>query len=47
MDRRLFLFGVVIVCCLAYPPFLGLWIGIALFYGLALLAYIVMGGILR
>lgn len=47
MDRWLFLFGVILVCCCFYPPFLGVCIGIGLFYGIALVVYLVLGGILR
>lgn len=39
MDRWLFLVGVVVVCCILCPPFLGLWMGIACFYAVASVVY--------
>ena len=47
MDRWLFLFGVILVCCCFYPPFLGVCIGIGLFYGIACVVYILLGGMMR
>jgi hypothetical protein len=47
VDRWLFLFGVIAVCCLLYPPFLGLWIAVACFYGVAFVIYTVLGGLMR
>lgn len=34
MDRWMFLVGVIVVCCILCPPFLGLWIGVGLFCGI-------------
>jgi len=47
MDRWLFVMGVTVVCCILYPPFLGLCMGIAGFYALAYAIYAVLGGIMR
>jgi len=47
VDRWLFLAGVVFVCCILHPPFLGLWIGIGGFYFLAYIVYTMLGGIMR
>lgn len=43
VDRWLFLFGVVGLCCCIYPPFLGVCIGVGLFYGVACVVYILLG----
>lgn len=47
MDRWLFLLGVVAVCCLLCPPFLGVVIGVGFYFGLAVVIYVVLGGIMR
>jgi hypothetical protein len=47
MDRWLFLMGVIVVCCILCPPFLGVWIGIGGSCFLAYIVYTVLGGITR
>lgn len=47
VDRWVFLFGVILICCCLYPPFIGVCIGIGIFYGATLMAYGVLGGFMR
>lgn len=47
MDRWIFLVSVLVVSCFLYPPFLGMCIGVAFFYGIAFVVYGVLGGFTR